>query len=487
MIVGAKFFGGLFCLGLLWSSGFFSSIQAQELIPVGAPQAIQALSLEIATADRIRRDAEERAIVEARFIRELYTQPDILFRDFPALEALIRVSPYYRPDYWIQRAVSPMAQRPSIHLSGGDYYPVGPNEYVLIEHNTTNVGGLIELWRMKRPGMEEMIKHFLASVRSKSHQPNGLSLYFVEETSYGLPWKEFRELFRQTFGWEMVSGVEIHEGRFRVEDKTLFYKKEDGSEEPVANMIVHFEPDILSMADLPQVRGHLLQLVPEEKIADLELHTIPGFLSVLLAGNITVVNEPGHDIACAKLLLPFMPELRKRYLGEGAFEIVPTMATEIFVDERGQLIVQKLRAVIEDPTAYVIKDHRMIGGGDGVFILREMSAADRAILFTKVLMLPQAFLLQRLQPAHLTPGGYRVEVRTPTAVMYDPQTGVAGVIASSPSFFARGASRGKANLGVNLGSDADRFLSEEEALGTKSFVVRVDISGCDHLLARVQF
>lgn len=470
-----------------WLGTCSSSLMAEEtLIPVGVPQAQRPHSIDEESLRLIRIDSEQRALVESRFFSELYTNPEALFRDFPELRVIIQESPFYRPDYWSRRLSGESGRRPSFHMSGADYFPAGESGFVVLEQNTTNIGGVLELWRMQRPGSAQLISAWLRRLESLDSSSNAFRLYFTEERSFGVDWPEFRKKFREQFGWVLVSGSEIAERRFEVRDGRLYFLDDSLEIREVTAFASHFEPDLYDPKANQYRPLNWNDLVVHHKVAELRALEIQGLESVMASGRLVTLNEPGQDISSSKALLAFMPQLRKRYLGEFANEIIPTVETKLFVGSRGEFLRERLNLILSDPKAFVIKDHYRIGGGDGVYLLEFMSPQERSDLLVKITKQPHRYLYQpRIQP-RLTSGLYRVELRAPVVVEADLERQTARVVASSESLFGRGSSSSKANLGANLApAEANRVLSEAEARVTASFVVRVEGRNCSDLLPLV--
>jgi hypothetical protein len=460
--------------------------ESDEIIPVGVPQALLPHIVSAETAGRIRRDSEQRALIESRFFMELYANPEALYRDFPELRFIIPESPFYRPDYWKARGGVGGGLRPSLHISGADYFPVEPDSFVVLEQNTTNIGGVLELWRMQRPGADVFIESMLRRMERLDQNPNAFRVYFTEEKSFGLEWEDFRRLFRERFGWVLVSGSEIEGKRFEVRDQKLFFLDDDLSIRQVTAFVSHFEPDLFDPRANLKRPMDWNELVVHSKVEELKRFELRGFEQAMRSASVLMLNEPGQDISSSKALLAFMPALRKRYFGPQAEEIIPTVETHLFIGRDGLLVRERLSLVFSQPEKFVIKDHYRIGGGDGVYLLEGMSASQRQDLILKISRMPHRYLYQPRVKPRLTAGLYRVELRVPVVAEANFVQQNSQVVASSTSLFARGSSSDKANLGANLSpSEANKVLSESEARSTKSFVVRVQVGGCADWLPHV--
>ncbi|MCX8000673.1 MAG: circularly permuted type 2 ATP-grasp protein, partial [Leptospiraceae bacterium] len=112
---------------------------------------------------------------------------------------------------------------------------------------------------------------------------------------------------------------------------------------------------------------------------------VPGLLSCVIHGNVTVANALGCGIASSKALLPFMNKIIRYYLNEEPK--LPTIETYLLSDEKTQ------KHIFENIEHYVIKPVHGTGGY-GLSIGYELSEGQKNELQKKVSSNPYHFIAQ---------------------------------------------------------------------------------------------
>jgi uncharacterized circularly permuted ATP-grasp superfamily protein len=372
-------------------------------------------------------DGAERALVEAHVLRDIYFHPKEFFARFPRVKSIVENSMYYRPQHFQNRSL----RFPSYFMSGPDYMEKIDDPYAALEHNVTNVGGLIRLWILGIPEVKEMLQQFFAELRNTLGLKEPYMIYFLEHTNLGADWAELKNRFFEDFGVELVTSTEVSEGRFNVvAGRQLHYRPRD-TWRKVDAFVSNFEPDFLD----PSIATdeELLKIMTPEELQERRSHSIPGIGDVIRAGNLLMVNEPGQDIVCSKALLPFMAEFRKFYLKKD--EVIPTQPSYSFVDDPEVLV-----RVQNNHTIFVTKNGEMTGNANGVGMLRKLQPLDRQLIFSAVQAMPPHFMAQELAIPKKNLLGIHGESRVFTIVKVDlasdapPQ-----VVAQSKEIYVRAA------------------------------------------------
>ncbi len=407
------------------------------------------------TLDRIQTDAGNRALTEAEILRETIRRPQNIVRDIPEMAYLMNASNfYYRDDYFRDRN-SPYDV---IFLSGADYMELESGESVVVEHNTTNVGGMFRLWRLRMPEVINEMRRWFANLRGTDRGEKPYSVYLLEAGNYGTPWEQMRAEFKADFQMELASADEIT--RFQVRSDKLYYRDDSDKEHQVTTLFLHIEPDLIDPQSLPP---NLNGAVDEHELAEKMRHAIPGLHQVIKKGNLQVMNEPGVDFSCCKALLPWMPQFQDRYLKR--IELVRTQPTYSFLDPTGNLNRSQFEIVKRRPQDFVVKDVLSIGNGGGVSILRTMGEGQRLNLYDAIESEPSRFVVQEVGNAKVNELGFHVETRFITLVRVNLNSDApAEIIGQIPVPYGRAANqRDRANaLPSGDGVPASRVPIVEE-------------------------
>ncbi len=415
---------------------------------------------------KILDDGNERALVEAMLIHDIYSDPADLFKTFPALKHIITKNPHYNSNYYMGRS----SRYPTMFLSGPDYIKDEFGKLSAIEHNTSYPGGYLRLWRRKEQGIIDGLQHWFEHVLNIDKDENKFTVYYMEESDLGDDWEKIRKQFKDDFGIVLASKSE--KNRFKVKGNKLFFKDDDGFIKKVSSMILYIEPDFLDHTVISD--NQLGSLVSAKKRS----HEIPGLLKVIRYGNLVVVNEPGVDISCAKVLLPFMSELRQYYLGKN--EIIPTQKSWSFIDDSGKLVKQILKKAIDDPHKFIIKYGADLGGGDSVKNLSILSESQRQEVYLKVKKDPHLYILQKLSKHQVEDLGFHTEFRpfSMAQVNWDRSQIKGQVISTLPVIYGRGANgNDMANISPTAGQKAGfniPVIRKSKIVGSSNCVSSID-------------
>ncbi len=392
------------------------------LVDIGVNQGPIPVRFSEENKDLIARDARQRALVEGYLLRAIYKSPEVLFKKFPALKPIIERSVYYRPQYMKDR----LSRDPSIFLSAPDYMQKSDGSFVVLEHNVTNVGGLIRQWLQGYSEVRDELRRMFVRLKALSGKSNPKIVYFLEWTKLGAEWSEIQKKFADDFSSfkdeqgqvvsldiELASLPEVK--NFSHEGIRVFYKSNTSEKKQVDVFISHIEPDFLD----PEVAtdAELLTIMTPEELHERREHAIKGIMRAVQSGSLLAVNESGQDIVCAKALLPFMPELRKYFLGRE--ELIPTQPSRSLSDENGKLRREILDPVLAEPGEFVIKDSEITGNGGGVHVFRLIPASQHSKIFPAVEASPTSHIVQDFAPSMVDETGAHSEWRIYHTVSVD--------------------------------------------------------------------
>src|SRR5579872_161095 len=114
---------------------------------------------------------------------------------------------------------------------------------------------------------------------------------------------------------------------------------------------------------------------------------VPGHMSVVRAGRLTLVNAPGTGVADDKVIYAYVPAIIRYYLGEDA--ILPNVPTFVCYDD-------KQRAhVLANLDKLVVKAANE-SGGYGMLIGPQASTAERAAFADRIRAQPRNYIAQPL-------------------------------------------------------------------------------------------
>ncbi|HLK37650.1 MAG TPA: circularly permuted type 2 ATP-grasp protein [Polyangiaceae bacterium] len=114
---------------------------------------------------------------------------------------------------------------------------------------------------------------------------------------------------------------------------------------------------------------------------------VPGLMSVVRAGRLTLVNAPGTGVADDKVIYAYVPAIIRYYLGEDA--ILPNVPTFVCYDD-------KQRAhVLANLDKLVVKAANE-SGGYGMLIGPQASTAERAAFADRIRAQPRNYIAQPL-------------------------------------------------------------------------------------------
>jgi len=112
---------------------------------------------------------------------------------------------------------------------------------------------------------------------------------------------------------------------------------------------------------------------------------VPGIMSVVRAGRVTLANAPGTGVADDKVVYAFVPQIIKYYLGEDA--ILPNVPTYLCSDDkqRDHVLANLPRLVVKAANE---------SGGYGMLIGPSASAAERASFADRIRSNPRNYIAQ---------------------------------------------------------------------------------------------
>ncbi len=114
---------------------------------------------------------------------------------------------------------------------------------------------------------------------------------------------------------------------------------------------------------------------------------VPGIMSVVRAGRVTLANAPGTGVADDKVVYAYVPAMIKYYLGEDA--ILPNVPTFLCADERQR------EHVLANLHKLVVKAANE-SGGYGMIIGPQASTAERAAFADRIRSNPRNYVAQPL-------------------------------------------------------------------------------------------
>jgi uncharacterized circularly permuted ATP-grasp superfamily protein len=114
---------------------------------------------------------------------------------------------------------------------------------------------------------------------------------------------------------------------------------------------------------------------------------VPGIMSVVRAGRVTLANAPGTGVADDKVVYAYVPAIIRYYLGEDA--ILPNVPTFLCADEKQR------EHVIANLHKLVVKAANE-SGGYGMLIGPQASAAERAAFADRIRSNPRNYVAQPL-------------------------------------------------------------------------------------------
>jgi uncharacterized circularly permuted ATP-grasp superfamily protein len=114
---------------------------------------------------------------------------------------------------------------------------------------------------------------------------------------------------------------------------------------------------------------------------------IPGLMSVVRAGRLTLANAPGTGVADDKVIYAYVPAIIRYYLGEEA--ILPNVPTFVCSEEK------QLEHVLANLDKLVVKAANE-SGGYGMLIGPQASSAERAAFRDRIRASPRNYIAQPL-------------------------------------------------------------------------------------------
>jgi uncharacterized circularly permuted ATP-grasp superfamily protein len=114
---------------------------------------------------------------------------------------------------------------------------------------------------------------------------------------------------------------------------------------------------------------------------------VPGIMSVVRAGRVTLANAPGTGVADDKVIYAYVPEIIKYYLGEDA--ILPNVPTFVCFDEKQR------EHVLANLDKLVVKAANE-SGGYGMLMGPQASSAERAAFADHIRKNPRNYIAQPL-------------------------------------------------------------------------------------------
>lgn len=114
---------------------------------------------------------------------------------------------------------------------------------------------------------------------------------------------------------------------------------------------------------------------------------VPGLLSAVRSGTVTVSNSLGNGVADDKAIYPFVPAMIRYYLGQEP--ILPNVDTYLlWLDEQREAVLDRLDELVVKPVAE--------SGGYGMLIGPHASDEEVATMRDRVLANPRAYIAQEV-------------------------------------------------------------------------------------------
>ncbi|MDX2287830.1 MAG: circularly permuted type 2 ATP-grasp protein [Hyphomicrobiaceae bacterium] len=307
------------------------------------------------------------------FLTDLYGAQKIL-DDGIVPRDLILSNPYYRPE---MRGFTP-PRGVYVHVAGIDLVRGRDGEFLVLEDNARTPSGVsyvIENRHLMQRAFPDLIEGF--SVRDVSEYGQRLREKLAETAPEGVMDPQivllspgvFNSAYYEHIFLAREMGVPLVEGRdLLVKDKRLYARTISG----------------LHPVDVVYRRVDDAFLDPEAFNPESMLG-VPGLMSCLRAGTVTVANMPGTGVADDKAVYAYMPRIIQYYLGEEA--ILPNVDTYICREEKD------LAYVLENLGELVVKP---VGesGGYGIVVGPKASAAEIEACRKVLLDNPANFIAQ---------------------------------------------------------------------------------------------
>jgi uncharacterized circularly permuted ATP-grasp superfamily protein len=343
------------------------------------------------------------------FLDDIYHEQHILKAGrIPA--PLVLNNPGFRPEV----LGLDLPRRTYVHVAGVDVVRVSAEDFYVLEDNVRVPSGVSYMLENRETMMrlfpELFASHQVAPVNHypevllrtlRSAAPPGI----VDPTVVVLTPGHFNSAYFEHAFLAMQMGVELVEGQdLFVEDETVFMRTTSG---PRRVDVIYRRVDDDFIDPLAFDPGSLLG--------------VPGLLSVVRSGRITLANAIGTGVADDKAIYCFVPDMIDFYLGEKPIlKNVPTYRCSLADD----------RAYVVDHLADLVVKEVGGSGGYGMLVGPASTAEQRDAFRQKVLADPDNFIAQptlslstvptlvnsRIEPRHVDLRPYVLTGETTTVV-----------------------------------------------------------------------
>jgi uncharacterized circularly permuted ATP-grasp superfamily protein len=328
-------------------------------------------------------DAEEWAVVSAgvcQRVRAINAFLDDIYHDQHILKAgrvpapLILNNPAFRPEVLgldLPRGVY-------VHVAGVDVVRVSATEFYVLEDNVRVPSGVSYMLENRETMMrlfpDLFAGHSVAPVNHypetllrtlRSAAPPGIVTPTVVVLTPGIFNSAYFEhaFLAQQMGVQLVEGMDLF-----VDDDTLYMRTTDG---PGRVDVIYRRVDDDFIDPLAFDPGSVLG--------------VPGLLSVVRNGRVTLANAIGTGIADDKAVYTYVPEMIDFYLGEKPIlSNVPTYKLSI-EDDRAYVLEHLEELVVKEVAG---------SGGYGMLVGPASTAEERYDFKNKILTSPESFIAQ---------------------------------------------------------------------------------------------
>ncbi len=265
-----------------------------------------------------------------------------------------------------------------VHVAGIDVVRVGPGEFYVLEDNARVPSGVSYMLEDRETMMRLFPELFpLHAVAPVNHYPEMLLRTLrsaaapgvVDPTVVVLTPGHFNSAYFEHAFLATQMGVELVEGQdMFVEDDTVFMRTTDGPRR-VDVIYRRIDDDFIDP----------LAFDPSSQLG------VPGLLSVVRNGRVTLANAIGTGVADDKAIYCFVPEMIEFYLGEKPIlNNVPTYRCAI-ADDRAYVIEHLEELVVKEVAG---------SGGYGMLVGPTSTAEQRYAFKASILAHPERFIAQ---------------------------------------------------------------------------------------------
>lgn len=321
----------------------------------------------------LEKGLRQRVTALNRFIHDIYHDQDMLRAGLIPQELILRNS-QYRPE---MKGVA-VPRDIYAHISGIDIVRAGAGEFYVLEDNLRVPSGVSymiedrkammrlfpELFAMHRVApVEHYPDMLLAHLRSVA--PSGIddpTVVVLTPGAYNSAYFEHAFLAQQM-------GVELVEGQDLMVSENRVYMRTTRGPKRVDVIYRRIDDDFLDP----------LVFRPNSTLG------VPGLMSAIRAGRVTLCNAPGTGIADDKSIYPYVPDMIRFYLGEAPILAnVPTYLCRKRDD---------LAYVFEHMSELVVKETHG-AGGYGMLIGPSATAQEIADFRERVIAKPEGYIAQ---------------------------------------------------------------------------------------------